>query len=39
MGDEPPRKPIRRRLRVPRQPSRQQARAEIQTATEADLED
>ena len=39
IGDEPPRKPIRRRLRVAHQPSRQQARAEIQAATETDLED
>lgn len=37
IGDEPPRKPIRRRLRVPRQPSRQQARVEIQAETETDL--
>jgi hypothetical protein len=39
IGDEPPRKPIRRRLRVTRQPSRQQARVEIEAATETDLED
>jgi hypothetical protein len=39
IGDEPPRKPIRRRLRVPHQPSRQQARVEVQTATQTDLED
>lgn len=39
IGDEPPRKAIRRRLRVTRQPSRQQARAEVETATETDLED
>lgn len=39
LGDEPPRKPIRRRLRVTRQPSRQQARVDIEDATETDLED
>jgi hypothetical protein len=39
IGQEPPRKPIRRRLRVARPPSRQQARAEIQAANETDLED
>jgi hypothetical protein len=37
IGDEPPRKPIRRRLRVTRQPSRQHARVEIQAETETDL--
>jgi hypothetical protein len=39
IGDEPPRKLIRRRLRVLRQPSRQQARVQIQAETESDLED
>lgn len=37
IGDEPPRKPIRRRLRVARLPTRQQTRA--QAANETDLED
>ena len=39
IGDEPARKPIRRRLRVARQPSRQEARVQIQLADETDLED
>ncbi len=39
IGDEAPRKPIRRRLRVARPPTRQQARVDIETATESDQED
>ena len=39
LGDEAPRKPIRRRLRVARPPTRREARADIELSAAADLED
>lgn len=39
IGDEPPRKPIRRRLRVVKQPSRAEARTHIEISAEQDQED